>query len=176
MAGDTKAQDGVFNALTAWLTASQKLNAGDSQYQADFAEGQRDTAAFAAWATKEVDAAQAQLNAMNSQTAALATANTALDNANKILDVIAQNTSLTGGAGAAPNAANVIGTALSAMGTMLNTAIKGVQAEVASLRKDQNAQTGDAIAANAEGQQAIVDSVNKGAQKTASTAEKVTLE
>jgi hypothetical protein len=172
MAGDTKAQDGVFSALTAWLTASQKLNAGDSQYQADFAEGQRDTAAFAAWATKEVDSAQAQLDAMNSQTTALESANTALNAANTILQTIAQNTSITGGVAAAPNAANVIGTALSALGT----AIKAVQSEVAGLRKDQNTQTADQITANAEGQKAIVDSVNKGASKTTTTVEKVALE
>jgi hypothetical protein len=172
MAGDTKAQDGVFGALTAWLTASQKLNAGDSQYQADFAEGQRDTAAFAAWATKEVDSAQAQLEAMNSQTTALESANTALNAANTILETIAQNTSITGGVAAAPNAANVIGTALSALGT----AIKAVQSEVAGLRKDQNTQTADQMTANAEGQKAIVDSVNKGASKTTTTVEKVALE
>jgi hypothetical protein len=165
MAGDTKAQDGVFNALTAWLTASQKLNGGDSTYQADFAEGQQDTAAFASWATHEVDTAQAQLAAMNSQTDALQSANGMLAAANTILTTISQNTAPVSGG------ASVIGTALSALGT----AIKAVQSEVAGLRKDQNAQTGDAIAANAEGQQAIVNSVNKGASKPAPAAQEVIL-
>lgn len=173
MAGDTKAQDSVFSALNAWLTASQKLNAGDTQYQADFAEAQRDSAAMAAWASGQVDTAQAQLNAMNTQTDALQSANTALNAANTILQTIAQNTSLTGGAGAAPNAANVIGTALSALGT----AIKAVQSEVAGLRKDQNVQTGNQIGANAEGQQAIVNVLNKVATTTTvKTVEKVALE
>jgi len=176
MAGDTKAQDSVFNALNAWLTASQKLNSGDTQYQADFAEAQRDSAAMAAWASGQVDTAQAQLNAMNSQAASLESANTALNAANTILQTIAQNTSLTGGAGAAPNAANVIGTALSALGT----AIKAVQSEVAGLRKDQNVQTGDQIGATAETQQQSTQSIVSTLLKTASQAsaanQKVTLE
>jgi hypothetical protein len=167
MAGDTKAQDGVFNALTAWLTASQKLNGGDSTYQADFAEGQQDTAAFASWATHEVDTAQAQLAAMNSQTDALQSANGMLAAANTILTTISQNTAPVA------SAASPLATALSAM----NTLIKSVQTEVAGLRKDQNVQTGDQIGANAEGQQAIVNVLNKVATTTTVKAvEKVTLE
>jgi len=171
MAGDTAAQDQFSSALTAWLTASQKLNSGDTQYQADFAQGQQDSAAAAAWASTQVDSAKAQLAAMNSQADALQSANGMLAAANTILQTIAQNTT------PAPiQSGYVLSNALSAMGTMLGTAIKAVQAEVASLRKDQDEQTGNTIAANAEGQQAIVDSVNKGTSKTTNTVEKVTLE
>jgi phage-related minor tail protein len=155
MGGDTKAQDGVFNALTTWLTASQKLNGGDSTYQADFAEGQRDTAAFASWATHEVDTAQAQLAAMNSQTDALQSANGMLAAANTILTTISQNTTPASGG------ASVIGTALSALGT----AIKAVQSEVAGLRKDQNAQTGDTVVANDESQQRAAQAIVAGVSK-----------
>lgn len=171
MAGDTAAQDQFSSALTAWLTASQKLNSGDTQYQADFAQGQQDSAAAAAWASTQVDSAKAQLAAMNSQADALQSANGMLAAANTILQTIAQNTT------PAPiQSGYVLSNALSAMGTVLGTAIKAVQAEVASLRKDQDEQTGNTIAANAEGQQAIVDSVNKGVSKTTNTVEKVTLE
>jgi len=169
MAGDTKAQDGVFNALTAWLTASQKLNAGDSTYQANFAEGQRDTAAFAAWATNEVDAAQAQLDAMNSQNVALGTANTALATANTILATISQNTAPVAGG------ANVIGTALSVLTSAIN-ALKQDNAklteQVAGLRKDQDGQTGDSMQANDDtaqrAAQAIVDGVTQGVSQAVS--------
>lgn len=171
MGGDTTAQGKFSDALTAWLTASQKLNAGDTTYQADFAQGQKDASAAASWATGQIDSAQAQLSEMNSQTLALKGMQNTLDAANKILDTIAQNT------GPAPiQSGFVLSNAISVMGTVLGTAIKAVQSEVASLRKDQDAQTGNTIAANAEGQQAIVDSVKKSASKTANTVEKVTLE
>lgn len=165
MAGDTAAQDALSDKLVAFLTASQKLNSGDTQYQADFAMGQQDSAAMAAWASGQVDSAQAQLNAMNSQTDALQSVNAAVNSANTILQMIAKNTSPV----TAPT--TVIGTALSVLGT----ALKAVQTEVAGLRKDQNTQTADQIAANAEGQQAIVDGLAKVVPKTTAKAEKVPL-
>jgi chromosome segregation ATPase len=172
MGGDTTAQSKFSDALTAWLTASQKLNAGDTTYQADFAQGQKDASAAAAWATGQIDSAQAQLNEMNSQTLALKGMQNTLDAANKILDTIAQNT------GPAPiQSGFVLSNAISVMGTVLGTAIKAVQSEVASLRKDQDAQTGGQITANAEGQQAIVDGLNKMAAKaTITKVEQVALE
>ena len=172
MGGDTTAQGKFSDALTAWLTASQKLNAGDTQYQADFSQGRQDAAAAASWATGQIDAAQAQLNSMNSQTLALQGMNNTLTAANKILDTIAQNTS------PAPiQSGFVLSNAISVMGTVLGTAIKAVQAEVASLRKDQDAQTGDQITTNAEGQQAIVDGLNKVVAKaTVTKVEQVALE
>jgi len=77
-AGDTKAQDAFSSSLTAFLTASQKLNSGDSQYQTDFAMAQQDSAAAASWASQQVDVAQAQLSVMNAQSVALNTTNTSL--------------------------------------------------------------------------------------------------
>ncbi|TQK00151.1 phage tail length tape measure family protein [Herbaspirillum sp. SJZ107] len=172
MAGDTKAQDQFSGALTAWLTASQKLNSGDTQYQADFAQAQRDSAAAAAWASSQVDTAQAQLNAMNSQTDALQSANGALNTANTILQTIAQNTSLMGGA---PSGANVIGTALSALSTAINALKQDntkLTEQVAALRKDQDSQTGDSMQANDDSAQraahAIVDGVTQGVTQAVS--------
>jgi len=151
MGGDTTAQGKFSDALTAWLMASQKLNAGDTTYQADFAKGQQDASAAAAWATGQIDAAQAQLNSMNSQALALKGMQNTLDAANKILDTIAQNTS------PAPiQSGFVLSNALSVLGTAVkllkDSADKQAQ-ETAGLRQDQQAQTGDAIVSNAEAQQ-----------------------
>jgi len=177
MGGDTTAQGKFSDALTAWLTASQKLNAGDTQYQADFARGQQDAAAAAAWATGQIDTAQAQLNSMNSQTLAMQAVNSSLTTTNKILDAIAQNTS------PAPiQSGFVLSNALS----ILSSAVKLLkensdkqQQEVAGLRKDQQAQTGEAIASNAEAQQQNAQTIVSGMSLLArviASNQKVTLE
>jgi hypothetical protein len=160
LAGDTKAQDGVFNALNAFLTASQKLYSGDTMYQADFAMGQQDSAAMAKWASGQVDTARAQLDAMNSQTASLQSANTALNVANTILTTIAQNTT------PAPiQSGYVLSNALSALGTavkLLQETAAKQQGETAALRKDQDQQTGDTIAANQEAQDRTAQTIVSG--------------
>lgn len=170
LAGDTTAQDQVFSAMTAWLTASQTLNSGDSTYQADYAEAQQDAAALASWASDQVDVAQAQLTAMNSQTEQLDSANAALEAANKILETIAQNT-----APVPTQATSVVDSALSVLAEAVNT----LQTEVAGLRSDQQGQTGDTITSNAEvlqqTTQAIVAAVSKVSSALASN-QKVTLE
>jgi hypothetical protein len=160
LAGDTKAQDQVFNALNAFLTASQKLYSGDTMYQADFAMGQQDSAAMAKWASGQVDTARAQLDAMNSQTASLQSANTALNAANTILTTIAQNTT------PAPiQSGYVLSNALSALGTavkLLQETTAKQQSETAALRKDQDQQTGDTITANQEAQDRTAQTIVSG--------------
>jgi hypothetical protein len=177
LAGDTKAQDGVFNALNAFLTASQKLYSGDTTYQADFAMGQQDTAAMAKWASGQVDTARAQLDAMNSQTTALQSANTALNAANTILTTIAQNTT------PAPiQSGYVLSNALSALGTavkLLQETTAKQQTETAALRKDQDQQTGDTIEANDNSTQRAAETIASRVEKAVSRLvfnQKVTLE
>jgi len=177
LAGDTKAQDGVFNALNAFLTASQKLYSGDTTYQADFAMGQQDTAAMGKWASGQVDTARAQLDAMNSQTTALQSANTALNAANTILTTIAQNTT------PAPiQSGYVLSNALSALGTavkLLQETTAKQQTETAALRKDQDQQTGDTIEANDNSTQRAAETIASRVEKAVSrlvSNQKVTLE
>lgn len=156
LAGDTKAQESYDDVLTAFLTASQKLNSGDSQYQADFAMAQQDSASIAAWATGQIDTAQQQLNAMNSQTVALISANTALDTANRILESISQNTAPVS------NPAYVLNTSFSMLTTAIKSMRDSIKEELAGLRKDQDGQTGESIAANAEAQQSTAENIVAG--------------
>lgn len=177
MSGDTIAQGKFSDALTAWLTASQKLNSGDSTYQADFAQGQQDAAAAAAWASQQVDVAQAQLDAMTAQAAALGNTNASLETANAILQTIANNISPVNQSGAVVSDAV---TALTGAVQALQEQNAKLQEEVAGLRADQQVQTGDTITSNAEAQgvamKAIVAAVSKVSSVLSSSTQKVTLE
>jgi hypothetical protein len=170
LGGDAAAQSGYASALNALLTFSQKINSGDSQYQADFAMGQKDAEAMAAWAAGQVDVNQAQLDVLNSQ-------NAALDTANATLLAIAQNTSPIdpasyGGADSMP--------VLVAQVKEMTATIVDLKTELAGLRADQQKQTGDGITGNAQSQQdaanTIVSGIGGAIGRAVSGIQKVALE
>jgi hypothetical protein len=178
LGGDATAQNGYAAALNAFLTFSQKINGGDSQYAADFAMGQSDSATMSAWAAGQVDADKAQLDALNAQ-------NAALDAANATLLAINQGVSNLPSAINAPiNPANY-GTAdnlsvLVAEIKSLNAKIDAQNQTIEGLRADQQKQTGDGIVSNVTSQQAAADTIVSGLggllSRVVANAKKVELE
>jgi tape measure domain-containing protein len=152
-AGDATAQSNFASMANAFLSASQRINGGDSMYSADFANVLRTSDEMSKWSAREIDVAQASLNAQEAQLAALMQLNT----------TVAQNI----GAGA------LVGTvdrelAYGRMGTAdmapLTAEIKALRAEVVGLRADQSKQTGDLIGSSEEIQRRSSDAIVQAVQ------------
>jgi len=154
LGGDTAAQGNVANALTAFLTASQKINGGDSQYAQDFAMGQQDSAAMAQWAAGQVSSAQAQLNAMNSANAILTTIAQGINNLPTAIANVPINPANYGGA----DSVNVLAAAVKS----LQASNDNLNAQIAALRAEQSQQTGSLMSSNAQTQQATSDAIVSG--------------
>ena len=142
--GDEKAQ-GNFNSIaTAYLTASQKLNGGDSTYSAALAGVIRDADAIAQWSDGQIDVTQASLNAQEAQLAALAQLNSTM-------------TSIAAGG---PSA--LVGTIARTGETALAKEMQAVRAELAGFRADAAKQTGDSIISNIRAQADAADAIVTG--------------
>jgi hypothetical protein len=178
-AGDVASQNNYANALNAFLTFSQKINGGDSQYQADFAMGQSDSAAMSAWAANQVDVSQAQLDAMNSQVAAMDAANATLTSIAQGIDNLPVALSSTPINPANYGNSDGIVTLVTEVKS-LNAKIDAQNQIIAGLRADQQKQTGDNQVANDKSQQAAAETVVSGLggiiHKAVSGAQKVALE
>ncbi|MGV8870859.1 MAG: hypothetical protein ACOH2S_28445 [Janthinobacterium svalbardensis] len=74
-AGDTTAQSGLSAAEQAFLTASQVVNASDARYAADYARVVAANNEALKWASAQVDAQQASLDALKAQVSVLVTIN-----------------------------------------------------------------------------------------------------
>lgn len=68
LGGNATAQGALQGIENTFLTLSQKLNGGDSNYSADLATVMKTNDDLAKWATGQVDVAQASLDALNAQT------------------------------------------------------------------------------------------------------------
>lgn len=73
--GDQAAQGRYQEAYTAFLTASQLVNASGSVYQRDFAYAQSATNEAITWAEQQVDVSRASLDALTAQVSGLITVN-----------------------------------------------------------------------------------------------------
>jgi len=149
-AGDTTAQGNLQAIEQTFLTLSQKLNAGDSQYSSDLAAVMHANDDLAKWAAQQVDVAQASLDALNDSSATLADISATL----KVIAQGGQFLPATSGEGAVSAAAAPID--YSTMGTSNMTPlvdeIKSLRGQVADLlaeakgrRADAQQQTGDVI-------------------------------
>jgi hypothetical protein len=184
--GDTTAQ-GQYSAMaTAFLTASQKVNSGDSQYGADFAGILQTSGDMANWALGQVDVAQASLDALNAQVIGISDLNATM------LSVADAVNGLPTAFAAAPTVVmpapvlnySTMGTAnteaLVAEVKALRASNEALVTEVQGLRADQQRQTGDSIGAVAQVQQdaaqTIVDGVGGAIERAVSAAQKVALE
>jgi hypothetical protein len=132
--GDEKARSNFNSIATAYLTASQKINGGDSAYSAALAGVIKDADAIALWSDSQIDVAQASLTALESQVLALGQLNSTMTTVADSL--LAGDYSGVGTNAMAPLTAEII----------------ALRAEVAGLRADQAKQTGAVIQANAQGQ------------------------
>ncbi|HEX5126485.1 MAG TPA: hypothetical protein VFW00_07070 [Rhodocyclaceae bacterium] len=146
LGGDVTAQGNVAAALNSFLAISQKINGSDSQYAADFAMAQQDSASMAQWAAGQVDTAQAQLAAMNTTNSLLTDISQGITNLNAPI-----NPSNYGGTDGMP--------VLVAQVKEMTATIVDLKTELAGLRADQNKQTGNSIVANDESQQANADAI-----------------
>jgi phage-related minor tail protein len=184
--GDTAAQ-GQYSAMaTAFLTASQKVNSGDSQYGADFAGILQTSDDMAKWALGQVDVAQASLDALNAQVIGISDLNATM------LSVADAVNGLPTAFAAAPTVVmpapvlnySTMGTAnteaLVAEVKALRVSNEAMAADLKGLRADQQKQTGDSIGAVAQVQQdaaqTIVSGVGGAIARAVSAAQKVALE
>lgn len=154
LGGDVTAQGNVAAALNSFLTASQKINGGDSQYAQDFAMGQQDSAGMAQWASGQVDSAQAQLAAMNMT--------------NSILTNIAKGiTNLPAAIASTPAVvmpAPVLNYVASGAVSMeaVATEVKALRTALSAFHADANKNTGNGIVANDQSNQANADAIVTG--------------
>jgi hypothetical protein len=168
---------------TAFLTASQKVNSGDTQYQADFAGILQTSGDMANWALGQVDVAQASLDALNAQVIGISDLNATM------LSVADAITGLPTAFAATP--AVVMPAPVINYSTMGTANTDALVAEIKSLREqllvelkgrraDAQQQTGGSIGAAAQIQQdaaqTIVDGVGGAISRAASTLQKVALE
>jgi hypothetical protein len=155
---------------TAFLTASQKVNSGDSQYSADFVGILQTSDDMAKWATGQVDVAQASLDALNAQVIGISNLNATMQG---VADAI---TGLPAAFVATPPAVVMPAPVInySTMGTANTDAlvaeIKSLRDEVAGLRADNQKLTGAGIVANDQSQQAAADTIVSGVSVAISSA------
>jgi hypothetical protein len=193
LGGDTKAQDRFQDAHTAFLSASQLVNASSSRYAADFEKAQADAEALAAWAEGQLTASERAQQSLDESVKGLLevrdgvlSVREAIDQLRGILAPAQAGSSITKSyqelLGRAPDEAGLQFwkdqmtrgvtadqvrdaiqssqeyTSRTNSGTMANNpvaaamqpvveALNNVQAEVAGLRTDQQAQTGDTLTA-----------------------------
>jgi hypothetical protein len=166
LGGDTTAQGNFSQSLTAFLTASQKLNGGDAQYVADFAAGRRDAEMMAQWATGQVDVAQASLNALNEQVSGISTLNQTMLQVAENIDSLPADLVATVAQAVLPVDYSRMGSSGNAE---LVTEIKALNAkleaqteEIKGLRADQQKQTGDGIVSNVQVNEAVAEKVTDG--------------
>jgi hypothetical protein len=184
--GDTTAQ-GQYSAMaTAFLTASQKLNSGDSQYGADFAGILQTSDDMAKWASGQVDVAQASLDALNAQVIGISDLNATMlnvaDAVNGLPAAFAAPTAVT--MPAPVSYYSTLGTAnteaLVSEVKALRTSNDALVTEVKGLRADANKNTGNGIVANDKSQQGAADTIVTGLggviSRAISGAQKATLE
>jgi hypothetical protein len=153
LGGDTTAQGKVFESLTAYLTASQKINGGDARYAADFASGRRDAEIMSQWAAGQVDVAQASLNALNDQVSGIASLNMTMMQMAQSIDNLPADLVATVAQAVLPVDYSRMGSSgnaeLLAEVKSLRTSNESLVAEVKGLRGEQRTQTGDLINSNA---------------------------
>lgn len=161
LGGDASAQSSVTSALNTFLTLSQKINGGDAQYSADFAQAQADADQFARWAEDQVDVAQASLDTLTQQLEELSALNVT---SQLVADAIANLPVALG-----VSASSGIPILPSNLGTEANAAliaeVKSLRAEVAGLRADQRTQTGDTIAGTAKAIANAAVAINEGTRE-----------
>ena len=168
-AGDTAAQ-GQYSALaSAYLTASQKVNASDAQYASDMAGVLKTNDEMSAWANGQIDVAQASLDALNAQVVGMGDLNVAMAGVARGIDNLP----------AAFAGAPVFDTQRYAAGSgagldVLVTEVKALQIsnealrdEVKGLRADQHQQAGDGMARNDAVTMAAAEAVVAGVRESA---------
>jgi tape measure domain-containing protein len=170
--GDVTAQGGVQAAATAFLTASQIINASSDAYVADAAKVQRDLALLAAIAGTQLTDAQKQMSALDKQVSGLITLNeTAIGIEEAIRNL--------GAAGGLPGAATQMPAPVmewSQMGTSnmaplaaeiknLNAKLDARDAEIGLLRKEMNGHIGALITATHAAADRNAEKTNAGTKK-----------
>jgi hypothetical protein len=161
--GDIAAQGDFSSKLTSFLSASQKVNASDARYSADFAGALQMTDEMSQWAAGQVDVAQASLNALNAQVVGIGQLNaTMLDVMHGVADLPGAIISPAPEQGGSPMAA------LLSEVTALRVSNQALTAEVQGLRKDQHQHTGDLIQGTAAATQAAAEVMVGGAARAAS--------
>lgn len=143
LAGDVAAQSNFAAVQTAFLAISQKVNGGDSLYDADFKKAIQTADAISAWTDGQIDVAQASLTALNDQVAWLAKLNESVRAVEQATMADQPKPEILVGN---PDYRN-IGTPDMAP---LVEEIKMLRVEVAGLREEQKQQTGDLIQSNDE--------------------------
>ena len=167
--GDIAAQ-GQYSALaTAYLNASQKVNASDAQYSSDLASVLKANDELSILALGKVDIAQASLDALNTQVTGIAGLNAVMLSVAQGIDNLP--TAFSG----APAFDSQRYTAGSGAGLdVLVTEVKALRAsneslsdEVKGLRADQKQQAGDGMARNEAVTMAAADAVVSGIKDSA---------
>jgi phage-related minor tail protein len=149
MGGDASAQSSYASVMNAFLTMSQKLNAGDARYAADYNMAEQDSANAEEWAKTGIEVAQSQLDALNNQVVYLADlAVTAHQIASAVPEASANSDA---------NMASVV-VELRA----LRDSNADLVAQLAALRDEQNRQTADMIVQNAKAQENTAEAVVQG--------------
>jgi hypothetical protein len=162
--GDTAAQGNLKAIENTFLTLSQKINGGDTQYSSDLASVMRTNDELAQWSAASVDVAQASLDAMNAQVSGIATLNATMWTVAQNLQYLPVMT----GAAAAPTFTPVAlpnidyssyGTASQAP---LLAEIKALREEVKAFRADAQQQTADKIVVAGKAAMAAADRIVEG--------------
>lgn len=104
-AGDETAQGKYEAAYTAFLTASQLVNASGAAYQRDFAYAQAQTEEAIVWAEKQVDVSKASLTALQAQVSGLITINTSVLSVSEAINKLTAAMGVNGVGGTAQSGA-----------------------------------------------------------------------
>lgn len=154
--GDATAQGNLTSIANAFLTASQKINGGDSKYAEDFQNVLQASDALSKWASTQVDKTQASLDALNKQVISL-------DDINSTLHSMATSlVNLPSALSAQPPSQQT--PAPAPADPVLTKILDNLRAELAGLRKDQQDQTAQLLdnnnAANAHAANTVVAGVH----------------
>jgi tape measure domain-containing protein len=166
-AGDATAEGNWNNIANAFLTASQKINGGDSQFGRDSAMVLAMNDQMAQWATGQANDAQSSLDLLNAQVAGIADLNATMQ---QVAQGIQQLPAAFAGAPVTGLATPINYAGMGALDMApLVAEVKALRAEVTRLRDEQNKQTGDTITSNAQVQQqstrTIVDDLGGALQR-----------
>jgi hypothetical protein len=163
--GDEAAQGNYASAYTAFLTASQMVNASGAAYQVDFSWVQAATLEAAAWAEAQVDVGTASLAALDQQVLGLIALRSSVEAAGlSVTQAIAALTlAMTGTTTPTPGNTGIVPPNIGVppgpdIGPLV-AELQAVRAELAALRAEQAAQNGELIQSNIISNQNVADQV-----------------